>query len=140
MALLRNAISGALRSGFWPFGLNDDDAVRATRAVHGRLSGALQHLDRLDVVRVDPAETPVRSRLDGHAIDLVQRVAVSRLRAADTYGDSAVGCARDDDAREAPRQRLVNLAWAPVEILGRHGGASRGRAFARVAGTRPAFA
>jgi hypothetical protein len=91
-------------------GRDDDDAVGAPHAVHRRLRGVFQHLDRLDVVRVDALEGPARGGFQGHAVDHVQGLVapVQRREPADAHRDAAVPRARHLHAGKAFHQQLLD--------------------------------
>src|SRR2546422_36402 len=106
-----------------PLGLDDDDAVGAAQAVERGLGGLLQHLDRFDVVGIDPREVSVGTWIDGHAVEHVQRgVAAPDGRAAtDAHGEATV---RSDHlhAGEATHQHLFDrLPGRLGDVLRRHG-------------------
>jgi len=91
-------------------GRDDDDSVGAPHAVHRRLRGVLQDLDRLDVVRVDALEGPARGGFHGHAVDHVQRLVapVKRRDSADAHRDAAVARPRHLHAGKAVHQQLLD--------------------------------
>src|SRR5207249_3773963 len=58
-----------------PLRLDDDHAVRAAHPVYRRAGAIFEHFDGRDVVRVKPAQSAVRTRLDWEAVDHVEGLA-----------------------------------------------------------------
>src|SRR5690348_3298263 len=106
-----------------PFGGDDDDAVGAAQAIQRRLGGLLQHLDRFDVVGVDPRQVSVGTGIDHHPVEHVQRgVAAPDGRApTDAHRKAAVGRAGHLHAGKATHQHLFDrLPGCLGNILRRH--------------------
>jgi hypothetical protein len=104
-------------------GLDDDHPVGAAHAVHPSLGGILQHLDRLDIVRIDAPERPARYSFQRHAVDHVQRLAapVQRGDPADANGDATVGRPRHLHAGKAVHQQLLDRpAGCALDVFLRH--------------------
>src|SRR5687768_4351777 len=103
-------------------GGDDNDSVEAPHAVNGGV-GALEHLDRFDGVRVDPAQRATWTGLKRHVIEYVERRVIARERHGPAYlnRDRAVVRARDAYSRDLFLKhfldRLVRIA---LEILGHH--------------------
>ncbi len=93
-----------------PLGPDDDDAVGAAHAVQRRFGGLRQHLDRLDVVRIDAPEGPAVGGWQGHVVDHIQRLVArhERADAVDANGDAAVARPSDDHARKAGHQHFLD--------------------------------
>ena len=92
-------------------GVDDDDAVGAAGAVDGRGRGVLQHVDRLDVGGVDRRR---ERAFGGESVDDVERGVALREGVVAADGDRGLGAERtvarrDDDARNAAAQRLVEV-------------------------------
>src|SRR2546430_13003015 len=60
------------RSVTRPLGPDDDHAVGTARAPDRRLGRVLQHLNQLDVVRIDALQGPACGGLHWHVVDYVQ--------------------------------------------------------------------
>ncbi len=117
----RGSRGGGLAAG--PLGLDDDDSVGGPHAVHRRLGGVLQHLDRLDVVRIDASEGAARAGLHRHVVDHVQGLVapVERRDPADANGDAAIGGPRHDHAGKAVHQHLLDRpAGRALDLFRRH--------------------
>jgi len=93
-----------------PLGPDDDDAVGAAHPVQRRFGGLRQHLDRLDVVRIDAPEGPAVGGWQGHVVDHIQRLVArhERADAVDANGDAAVARPSDDHARKAGHQHFLD--------------------------------
>jgi hypothetical protein len=93
-----------------PPGLDDDDSVGTAHAIERRLGGLLQHLDRLDVVRIDGSEARAPRELHRHLVDHIQGLVArkERAHAADVNGNAAVVRPGDNHAGEAGHQYLLD--------------------------------
>jgi hypothetical protein len=91
-------------------GLDDDHPVGAPHAVNRRLGGVLQHLDRLDIVRIDAPEGPARAGLYRHVVDHIQGLVapVQRGDPADANGEATLGRPRHLHAGKALHQQLLD--------------------------------
>ena len=87
---------------------HEHHSVCRAGTVDGSRGGVLEHLDALDVARIDIVETA----LDGHAVNNIQRVGVvDGAYAAHPYTRSRTGLTRrrgDSDARRQTFQRIVH--------------------------------
>ncbi len=114
--------------------LDDDDPVGASQPVHRRFGGVLQDLDGCDVVRIDPGQAPLWSRLNGDTVHDIQRLgaAPDRSRAADANRDAPVGRPANINARETAHEDLFDRpAGLAIDVFRCHGCGRRRAGLAR---------
>src|SRR6266576_535864 len=106
------------------FGRDDDDAIPAAHAIQRRAGSVLEHLNGLDVMRIEPAQRAIRTRLDRDAVDHEQRLVAEheRRRTADADRDAAAGRLRHHHAGDATREQLLERQHGlAVGLFGQYG-------------------
>src|SRR4029453_2896371 len=112
------------RSATRALGLDDDDAVASAPAIHRGGRSVLEHFDGLDVVRVEPGEIAVRSRLEWNAVDHIEGSAgtVDKRGTSNANRPPAIRGPKNHDAREAALQCFLDRSARRVRhVLGSHG-------------------
>src|SRR5579872_4605705 len=103
-----------------PLRLDHDDPVGGSAAVHRQARRVLQDLDRLDVIRIDPAQTSICTGLDFLTIDDIERLGttVRRLSASNTDDDSTIRRLRDVDAGDTAGEHFLDrLVGRGTDVL-----------------------
>lgn len=118
-------------------GLDEDHAVAAAQAVKRKAGRILEHLDGGDIVRIDAEQRTTGSRRHFNAVDHVQRLHVGAdgVVTANAYGETAIGCARDQDPRYPGRESFLDwVVTGAIELFARYN--SPGERKGRRAGRR----